>query len=116
MKKILSIGAAVSAVAILCCTTAFAVDGDFGYLKGKSRSSARADLYAAAEQLPEEDQDEYLAANGIGEEPYSEEAAANYSYVAGQKNGSQFEDDDADKSGYSYLLGKERGASYQMME
>ena len=112
MKKILAIGAVVLAVAVVCCTTAFAVDGGFSYLTGKSRSAARSELYANAEQLPEDERDEYLASYGIAEEPYSEEAAAGYSYVTGQQNGSQYENADEDDDGdYAYLQGQSRSAA-----
>ena len=49
---------------------------EYSYLAGQQRSTSRNDLYAQAEQLPEEERDDFLAENGIGETPYSEEAAA----------------------------------------
>ena len=108
MKKVLSVLAVAAAIVVLGCVTVFAVDSEaFGYLAGRQRSTARADLYAGAETLPEDEREEFLAENGIGEEPYSEEAAANYSYVGGQAVGSQYEDDTEDKTGYSYVTGQE---------
>ena len=117
MKKVLSVLAVAAAIVVLGCVTVFAVDSEaFGYLAGRQRSTARADLYAGAETLPEDEREEFLAENGIGEEPYSEEAAANYSYVGGQAVGSQYEDDTEDKTGYSYVTGQENGAAYSHTE
>ncbi len=114
MKKFLSAAVAVAAVAVIGGTTAFAVGTEgFGYLIGRERSTSRNELYSEAETLPEEEQDGFLAENGIGEEPYSEEAAAGYSFVTGQANGSQYENDGEDTEGYSYLVGQKRGSSYQ---
>ena len=108
MKKFVSIMAALLAVAVLGCVTVFAADSEaFGYLTGQQRSAARNSVYAEAETLPEDEQDAFLAENGIGETPYSEEAAAGYSFVTGQANGSLYETDGADKTGYSYLAGQD---------
>ena len=112
MKKVLSVLAVAAAIVVLGCVTVFAVDSEaFGYLAGRQRSTAHADLYAGAETLPEDEREEFLAENGIGEEPYSEEAAANYSYVGGQAVGSQYEDDTEDKTGYSYVTGQESSST-----
>lgn len=112
MKKVLSTLAVVLAAAVLGGATVYAVDSEaFGYLLGQQRSSARTDLYSEAETLPEDEREEFLAENGVGEEPYSEEAAANYSYVAGQANGSRYEDDGEEKTGYSYALGQENSGA-----
>ena len=93
--------------------TAFAAESDaFSYLIGRQRGASRNELYAQAEELPEEEQDAFLAENSIDDTPYSEEAAASYSYVTGQQVGSQYEDDTEDKTGYSYTTGQEVGASY----
>ena len=119
MKKVLSVLAVAAAIVVLGCVTVFAVDSEaFGYLAGRQRSTARADLYAGAETRPEDERDEFLAENGIGEEPYSEEAAANYSYVAGQSRGASYRrSDDSERaqdfSGYSFVAGQQRGSSYQ---
>lgn len=119
MKKFVSIMAALLAVAVLGCVTVFAADSEaFGYLTGQQRSAARNSVYAEAETLPEDEQDAFLAENGIGETPYSEEAAANYGYVAGQSRGSSYRQGDdsertQDTSGYGYLTGQQRGSSYQ---
>ncbi len=90
---------------------------EYSYLAGQQRSANRNDLYAQAEQLPEEERDAFLAENGIGETPWSEEAAESYSYVAGQQRGASYRQSDdsertQDVSGYGYLTGQERGASY----
>ena len=108
MKKVLSVAAVVLAVVILGCVTVFATDNEsFSYLKGQQRSSERANLYSEAETLPEDEQDAFLEENGIGETPYSEEAAANYSFVTGQANGSQYETADGENNAdYSYLEGQ----------
>ena len=95
-----------------------AEDGSaYSYLTGRQNSANRNDLYAQAEELPEDERDAFLAENGIGETPWSEEAAASYSYVGGQQRGASYrQDDDADASqdmsGYSYLAGQQRGSSY----
>ena len=122
MKKktiVLSLSAVAAALALsVQCVSASAAESDaFSYLTGQQRSTARNELYAQAAQLPEEEQDAFLAENGIGETPWSEEAAASYSYVAGRQRGASYrQDDDADStqdmSGYSYLTGQQRGSSY----
>ena len=120
MKKKTIVTTAVVAALVLSvgCVTAFAAESDaFSYLTGRQRSTSRNELYAQAAELPEDEQDAFLAENGIGETPWSEEAAASYSYVGGQQRGASYrQDDDADStqdmSGYSYLTGQQRGASY----
>ena len=80
----------------------------------RSRVSSRNELYAQASELPEDERDAFLAENGVGETPYSEEAASAYGYVTGQKRGAAYrQDDGAEEPGeYSYLTGQKRGASY----
>ena len=120
MKKKTIVTTAVVAALVLSvgCVTAFAAESDaFGYLTGRQRSTSRNELYEQAAELPEDEQDAFLAENGIGETPWSEEAAASYSYVGGQQRGASYrQDDDADStqdmSGYSYLTGQQRGSSY----
>ena len=120
MKKKTIVTTAVVAALVLSvgCVTAFAAESDaFSYLTGRQRSTSRNELYAQAEELPEDERDAFLAENGIGETLWSEEAAASYSYVGGQQRGASYrQDDDADStqdmSGYSYLTGQQRGASY----
>ena len=121
MKKGTIVAMAASAALILSigCATAFASESDaYSYLTGRQNSTGRNGLYAQAEQLPEEEQDAFLAENGIGETAYSAEAAASYSYVAGQQRGASYRQDDdeedgtKDMSGYSYVTGQQRGASY----
>ena len=118
-KKTIILSAVVTALVLsVGCVTAFAAGSDaFSYLTGRQRSTLRNELYAQAAELPEDEQDAFLAENGIGETPWSEEAAASYSYVGGQQRGASYrQDDDADStqnmSGYSYLTGQQRGASY----
>ena len=125
MKKKTIVTTAVVTALVLSvgCMTAFAAESDaYSYLSGQQNSSARNDLYAQAQELPEDEQDAFLAENGIGETPWSEEAAASYSYVSGQRRGASYRQDDdgqdndedstQDMSGYSYLIGQQRGASY----
>ena len=119
-KKTIVLSAAAAALAIsVGCVTAFAVESDaFGYLTGQQDSAERGELYAQAAELPEDEQDAFLAENGIGETMWSEEAESSYGYVTGQQRGASYRqsDDNArtqDVSGYSYLTGQARGASYQ---
>lgn len=118
-KKTIALTAVVMALVLsVGSVTAFAAGSDgFSYLTGRQRSTSRNDLYAQAEELPEDQQDAFLAENGIGETPWSEDAAASYSYVGGQQRGASYrqgEDADGtqDMSGYSYVAGQQRGASY----
>ncbi len=115
MKKKTIVTTAVAAALVLSvgCMTVFAAESDaFSYLTGRQRSAERNETYAQAAELPENEQNAFLAENGIADTPYSEEAAASYSYVTGQLRGSLYEDDTEDKTGYSYLTGQLRGASY----
>ena len=125
MKKKTIVTTAVVAALVLSvgCVTVFAAESDaFSYLIGQQRSTERNEAYEQAAELPEDEQDAFLAENGIGETPWSEEAAASYSYVSGQRRGASYrqnddgQDDDEDSapdmSGYSYLTGQQRGASY----
>ena len=120
MKKKIIVTTAVAAALVLSvgCVTAFAAESDtFSYLSGQQRSTSRNELYAQAAELPDDEQSAFLAENGIGETPYSEDAAESYSYVSGQQRGASYRQDDdedskQDMSGYSYLIGQERGASY----
>ena len=112
-KRIVLPAVAAALVLSVGCVTAFAAESDvFGYLTGRQRSISRNELYAQAAGLPEDEQNAFLAENGIAETPYSEEAAASYSYVTGRQNGALYEDDTEDKTGYSYATGQQRGASY----
>ena len=120
MKKKTIVLSAAAAVLILTvgCVTAFAAEPDgYSYLTGQQNSTNRNDLYAQAEELPEDERDAFLAEHGIGETPWSEEAAASYSYVGGRQRGASYRQGDdgdstQDMSGYSYLTGQQRGASY----
>ena len=143
-KKTIVLSAVVTALVLVGCLTAYAAGSDgfsdltgrqrstaqnelyapdaedgsaYSYLTGQQNSANRNDLYAQAEELPEDEQNAFLAENGIGETPWSEEAAASYSYVGGQQRGASYrQDDDADASqdmsGYSYVGGQRRGSSY----
>ena len=134
MKKKTIVLSAVAAALVLSvgCVSAFAAGSDsdatdapaeteeetaYSYLTGRQNSTNRNDLYTQAEELPEDEQDAFLAENGVGETPWSEEAAASYSYVGGRQRGASYRQDDdgdsaQDMSGYSYLIGQQRGASY----
>ena len=117
-KKMIVLVVAVLALAVGGVTAFAAENGAFSYLTGRQRSVARGELYAQADELPEDEQKAFLAENGIAETPWSEDAAASYSYVGGQQRGASYrQDDDADStqdmSGYSYLTGQQRGSSYQ---
>lgn len=120
MKKRMVITSAAAAALILsvCCVNASAAESDaFSYLTGRQRSVMRNEVYAQAAQLPEEERDAFLAENGIGEIPYSEEAAASYSYIAGRQRGAAYRQSDdteraQDTSGYSYITGQQRGSGY----
>ena len=134
MKKKMIVLSAVAVALVLSvgCVSAFAAENDsdvtdapseaedetaYSYLTGQRNSTNRNDLYAQAEELPEDQRDAFLAENGIVETPWSEEAAASYSYVGGRQRGASYrQGDDADStqdmSGYSYLTGQQRGSSY----
>ncbi len=120
MKKKTIVTTAVVAALVLSvgCVAAFAAESDaFSYLTGQQRSTERNEVYAQAAELPEDEQDAFLAENGIADTPYSEEAAASYSYVTGQQRGASYrQSDDSERtqntSGYGYLTGQERGVSY----
>ena len=117
-KTIVLLAVLVALVLSLGCATAFAADPDaYSYLTGQQSSTNRNGLYAQAQELPEDEQDAFLADNGIGETPWAEDAAASYSYVSGQQRGASYRQDEdtdstQDMSGYSYLTGQQRGASY----
>lgn len=56
--------------------------------------------------------------NGIADTEYSAEAAAAYSYVSGKERGASYRSsDDTEQpeaqSGYSFAAGKQRGSSYR---
>ncbi len=111
-KIVLSAVAAALVLSVGGVTAFAAVSDTFSYLIGRQRSTSRNELYEQAAELPEDEQNAFLAENGIADTPYSEEAAASYSYVTGQQVGSLYEDDTEDKTGYSYITGQEAGASY----
>ena len=120
MKKKTIVLSAVAAALVLLVgsVTAFAVESDgYSYLTGQQNSTNHNDLYAQAEELPEDERDAFLAEHDIGETPWSEEVAASYSYVSGRQRGASYRQGDdgdstQDMSGYSYLTGQQRGASY----
>ncbi len=117
-KKTMVLSGVAVLVLLVGSVTAFAAESDEpSYLTGRQRSTARNEVYEQAAELPEDEQDAFLAENGIADTPYSEEAAASYSYVSGQQRGASYrQGDDADSaqdmSGYSYLTGQQRGNSY----
>ncbi len=118
-KKTIVLSAVAASLALsLGCVTAFAAESDaYSYHTGQQNSANRNELYEKARELPENEQEAFLAENGIGETPWSEEAAASYSYVLGQQRGASYQqsgdaDSTQDMSGYSYLLGQQRGNSY----
>lgn len=118
-KRTVMTFAAAAALALSIGCAAAAETDSYSYLAGRQRSVGRNDLYAQAEQLPEDERDAFLAENGIGDTPYSEEAASSYSYVAGQQRGAAYGHDDEtgeapDLSGYSFYAGKARGAGYRL--
>ena len=117
-KKALVLSAVVMALVLsVGGVTAFAAGSDgSSYLTGRQRSTERNEVYAQTAELPEDGRNAFLAENGIADTPYSEEAAASYSYVGGQQRGAFYrQDDDADgtqnMSGYSFRTGQQRGAS-----
>lgn len=90
---------------------------EYSYITGQQRSTERNDLYAQAQELPKDEQDAFLAENGVGETEWSEDTAESYSYVAGQQRGASYRQSDdsertQDTSDYGYLTGQQRGASY----
>ncbi len=121
MKKGIVVASALTAALLVAAggVSAFAADTEaYSYRTGQDAAVARNALYAQAEELPEEERDAFLAERGVGETPWSEEAAASYSYVAGQRRGASYRqedagEDDQDTSGYSYRIGAQRGGSYQ---
>lgn len=125
-KRVAIIGCAVALVLSVGAFPAFAAEtatedaeDSYSYLAGQQRSQSRNALYAQAEEFAtEEERDAFLAANGIGETEWSEEAAANFSYVTGHQSGTSYRSDDSEDNAipnaesYSYLTGQQRGSSY----
>lgn len=119
MKKFVAVTAALAAVIVGGATVFAAGSEGYSYLAGQENSARRNELYSEAEALPEDEREEFLNQNGIAEEPYSEEAAAGYSFNAGRERGASYRQDSdevrtQDVSGYSFLIGQQRGASYPM--
>lgn len=121
MKRKMILAATASFVLISVCTvTAFAADGDYSYLEGQKRSEGRLAVYSEAEKFTaDSERDEFLQSQGIGDTEYSEENAASYSYIDGQKKGASHktEEDSAKSDGqtesYQYAAGQKRGSSYR---
>ncbi|MGN0299215.1 MAG: hypothetical protein ACI4C1_08570 [Lachnospiraceae bacterium] len=118
-KKIVATAAVMVALLSLGSVTTFAAE-NYSYLTGQERSGNRIEVYAQAESFAtEEEAQVYLDSQGIGENEWSEEAAASYSFVKGQQRGMSFRTDDtddnanSDMSSYSYVTGRQRGSSYQ---
>ena len=118
MVVILSLGT-VTAFAAETTSEEPATSYTYSYLAGQQRSQSRNDLYAQASEIEsEEERDAFLAENGINDTEWSEEAAANFSYVAGWQRGASYRSDDStdnensNMSSYSYVTGQERGSGY----
>ena len=108
--------AAVMASVLSLGTTAFADDTDqssYSFQTGRDASLSRAEIYEKAMQIEdEEERAAFLESYGLNEEEWSEENAANYSWITGQERGSQYSEHDEteDVSGYSFNTGR---ASYE---
>lgn len=128
-KRIAGIVSAVFVVTMSVATmTAFAAEtentisageSNYSYLAGQQRSASRNELYAQATTIEDEDERKaFLVENGIADTEYSAEAAAAYSYVSGRERGASYrssgdtEQSEA-QSGYSYAAGRQRGSSYR---
>ena len=119
MKRKMILAATASLVLLSAGTvTAFAADGGYSYLEGQKRSEGRLAVYSEAEKFTtDSERDEFLQSQGIGDTEYSEENAASYSYIDGQKRGASHKtEDSANSSGqtesYQYAAGQKRGSSY----
>ena len=89
-KRILAATASFVLLSV-CAVTAFAADGGYSYLEGQKRSEGRLAVYSEAERFTtDSERDEFLQSQGIGHTEYSEENAASYSYIDGQKKGSSY--------------------------
>lgn len=89
-KKVFLTMAALSVLCSIGTVTAFAAEG-YSYLDGQQRSRNRTEAYREAEQFTtDEERDEFLRSQGIGDTEYSEENAAAYSYVEGRRRGSGY--------------------------
>ncbi|MGN1073740.1 MAG: hypothetical protein ACI4QB_02005, partial [Eubacteriales bacterium] len=92
----------------------------YSYLAGQNASVSRNEAYAQAQTIADEDaRSAFLAGLGIGDTPWSEEAAASFSYVAGRQRGASFRTDAAndntfaDMGSYAFAAGQQRGGSYR---
>ncbi len=112
---------ATAAVPVFAAETganASAETSEYSYLAGRQRSVSRNEIYAQAALIEdEEERKAFLNEHGIAETEWSEEAAASFSYVAGRERGASYRTSDdteasESQSGYSYLTGQQRGASY----
>lgn len=128
-KRIAGIVSAVFVVTMSAATmTALAADSEnaisveennYSYLAGQQRSSNRNELYAQAAAIEDEDERKaFLVENGIADTEYSAEAAAAYSYIGGRERGASYRSsDDTEQSeaqsGYSFVAGRQRGSSYR---
>lgn len=126
-KRIAGIVSAVFVVTMSAATmTAFAAEtentisageSNYSYLAGQQRSASRNELYAQAATI-EDERKAFLVENGIADTEYSTEAAAAYSYVSGRERGASYRSsDDTEQSeaqsGYSFATGRQRGSSYR---
>lgn len=128
-KRIAGIVSAVFVVTMSAATmTAFAAEtentvsageSNYSYLAGQQQSASRNELYAQAATIEDEDERKaFLVENGIADTEYSAEAAAAYSYVSGRERGASYRSsDDTEQSeaqsGYSFAAGRQRGSSYR---
>lgn len=94
---------------------------NYSYLAGQQRSINRNELYAQAATIEDEDERKaFLIENGIADTEYSAEAAVSYSYVIGKESGASYrsatdteQSESQSQSGYSYMVGRQRGSSYR---
>ena len=92
---------------------------NYSYLAGQQRSVSRNELYAQVATIEDEDERKaFLVENGIADTEYSAEAAASYSYVSGRERGASYRSSNdtvqsEEQSGYSFAAGRQRGSSYR---
>lgn len=101
-KKIPVLVCTLAAAVSLFSVTAFAAETDaanaaaatpatsYSYLTGQKRSQQRNNLYAQTEGMTDEERAAFLAGYGIADTPWSEEAAAGYSYMTGKQRGASY--------------------------
>ena len=116
--------AAAALMVMASSMTAFAAEmtdsASYSYLAGKNAAASRVQVYEEAMKIEnEEERAAYLKSFGLNEEAWSEENAANYSWISGQARGSQYADheESEDTGAYSFRTGRnafqERHAIYE---